>query len=104
MARYDVYPNPVAGERRRTPYLLDVQNDYIGGLDTRVMIPMQREATFGPPARHLNPTIVVADERVVLDTAALGAVPKSELKKPIATARESRAVIQEALDALFGSY
>ena len=104
MPRYDVYANPVAGERKRTPYLLDVQNDYIDGLDTRVMIPMHREAAFGPPARHLNPTVLVIGERVVLDTAALAAVPRSELKKPVASAREAHAEVQEALDALFGSY
>jgi toxin CcdB len=29
MARFDVYANPEASERKHTPYLLDVQNDYI---------------------------------------------------------------------------
>ena len=27
MARFDVYANPQALERKHTPYLLDVQND-----------------------------------------------------------------------------
>jgi toxin CcdB len=29
MARFDVYANPDASERKITPYLVDVQNDYI---------------------------------------------------------------------------
>lgn len=104
MARFDVYPNPVSAERRRIPYVLDVQNDYIDGLDSRVVIPLQRQAAFGPAARHLNPTLIVSEERVVLDTAALAAVPRSDLKKPVASVRDSRVAIQEALDALFGAY
>ncbi|HEX6703633.1 MAG TPA: CcdB family protein [Albitalea sp.] len=104
MARFDVYPNPEASERRLTPFLLDIQNDYIDALTTRVVIPLRREAAFGPPARNLNPLLVVGSDNVVLDTAALGAVPVSELRRPVANLREARASIQEALDTLFGAY
>ena len=104
VARFDVHANPAAGERRLTPFLLDVQNDFIDGLMTRVVIPLRREAAFGPCARGLNPVLVVADDRVVLDTAALGAIPASELRKPVANLRGARAAIQDALDALFGAY
>jgi toxin CcdB len=41
---------------------------------------------------------------VVLDTAALGAVPSSELRAPVASLRGERQALQEALDALFGGY
>jgi toxin CcdB len=104
MARLDVYANPAAGERRHTPYLVDVQNDYIADLQTRVVIPLRREAAFGPRARDLHPLLQVAGEPVVLDTAALGAVPSSALRKRVGDLRASRATIQEALDALFGAY
>jgi toxin CcdB len=104
MARFDVYANPEPGERKHTPYLLDVQNDYIDSLATRVVIPLRREAAFGPPARNLNPVVEVAEDRVVLDTAALGAIPATELRKCVATLRDAKEPIQEALDALFGAY
>ena len=104
MARFDVYANPVSGERRLTPYFLDVQNDHIDGLATRVMVPLRRESAFGPRARDLNPSLTVAADVVVLDIAALGAVPLSELRKPVANLRDARAAVQEALDALFGSF
>ena len=104
VARYDVYANPETGERKRTPYLLDVQNDYIDALTTRVVVPLHRDAAFGPRARNLNPAFQIATDIVVLDTAALAAVPLSELRKPVATLRESSALIQEALDTLFGAY
>ena len=104
MARYDVYANPQASERKRTPFLLDVQNDYIDSLTTRVVVPLHTEAAFGPRARNLNPSFSVAGSSVVLDCAALGAIPSSELRKAIASLREERAAIQEALDTLFGAY
>ena len=104
MARYDVYANPTASERKHTPYFVDVQNEYIDGLSTRVMIPLRREAVFGPRARNLHPLLEVLGENVVLDTAALGAVPLSELRAPIASLQERRAEVQEALDTLFGAY
>lgn len=104
MARFDAYANPDASERKHTPYLVDVQNDFIDALSTRVVIPLRREAAFGPRARNLNPLLEVAGEKVVLDTAAMGAVPLKELRKRVASLRDERVLVQEALDTLFGAY
>jgi toxin CcdB len=104
MARFDVYANPDASERKHTPYLLDLQNNYIDSLSTRVMAPLRRESVFGTRARNLNPAFVIAGDNVVLDTAAIGAVPVSVLRKPVAELRGARAPIQEALDTLFGAF
>jgi toxin CcdB len=104
VARFDVYPNPAAAERKHTPFFLDVQNDYVDGLGTRVVVPLRKSALFGPRARNLNPVFSVAEEDVVLDVATLGAVPLSLLRKPVANLRGARAPIQEALDTLFGSF
>jgi toxin CcdB len=104
MARLDVYANPDAGERRHTPYFVDVQNDYIADIETRVVIPLRHESAFGPRARDLHPLLQVGGAAVVLDTAAIGAVPTSELRKRVGDLRAARGEIQEALDALFGAY
>ncbi len=104
MARFDVYANPSAAERKHTPYFVDVQNDFISDLSSRVVVPLRREAMFGPRTRDLNPLLQVGDIAVVLDTAALGAVPSNELRKPLASVRSQRELVQEALDALFGGY
>ena len=58
----------------------------------------------GPRARNLNPVFIIGTDNVVLDKAAMGAVPLSELRKTVANLRETRAVIQEALDTLVGAY
>lgn len=104
MARFDVYANPVVAERRHTPYFVDVQNDHIEGISTRVVIPLRRASAFGPCARNLNPVLTVGTDAVVLDTAAIGAVPATELRRPVASAAEARAEVQDALDTLFGAY
>lgn len=105
MALYDVYANPDASERRSTPYFLDVQNDHLGSLATRVVVPLRRESAFGPRALRLNPLVMLGAEALVLDTAALGAVPQAELRKTVGRLGGSeRPEIHEALDTLFGGF
>ncbi len=104
MPRFDVYANPSVRERKTTPFLLDVQNDYIAGLATRVVIPLRSEAYFGARADRLNPLVRVGDEVVVLDTAAMGAVPLSLLKRPLNNLRSMQGDITTALDTLFGAF
>ncbi|MCK7501379.1 MAG: CcdB family protein [Comamonadaceae bacterium] len=101
-ARLAVYVNPFAAERSHTPYFVDVQNDDISGLQTRVVVPLRRAAAFGPRAHERSPLLQVAGEPVVLATAAIGAVPLSELRTPAGDVRPFRVEIQNALDALFG--
>ncbi len=104
MARFDVFQNPEAGERSHTPCFLDVQNDHIDGLESRVVIPLRRQAVFGPRARNLNPLLTVDGESLVLDTATLGAVPMATLRRPVAHLSNGRDEVTAALDTLFGAY
>ena len=104
MARFDVFTNPFVPERGRTPYVLDVQNDHLGGLATHVVIPLRSPESFGAPASGLNPVLVVDGRRVVLDTASLAPVPNSLLNNPIARSGPWRDDVLDALDTLFGSY
>ena len=104
MARFDVYENPDASESHHTPYLLDVQNNFIDHLNTRAVIPLRTTGAFGVRARDLNPVVQVGDESLVLDTAAIGVVPLNALRRPVADLRDARGTIHGALDTLFGSY
>jgi toxin CcdB len=104
MARFDVYRHPDAALRKVTPYLLDVQNNFIDRVASRVVIPLRLAATFGPRMRDLNPLFDVAGDDVVLDTAALAAFPAAGLKQPVVSLLTHRDDIVAALDTLFGSY
>ena len=104
MARFDVYPHPDAVLRKKTPYLLDVQNNHISRIATRVVIPLRAASLFTQPMRDLNPTFEIDGKKVVLDTAALAAIPSAELKQPIVSLASQSGTITAALDVLFGAY
>lgn len=104
MARFDVYRHPDAAQRATTPFLLDVQNEYISGLHTRVVLPLRSAERVVIPLRDLNPVLEVDGVAVILDAAAIGAVPLSFLKGPVANLRAQADLITNALDALLGAY
>ncbi len=104
MARFDVYANPDPGDRAVIPYFLDVQSNFLDALDTRVVVPLQLASRFALPTRNLNPQLSVADKSVIMNTAAIGALPIGELRRPVANLASEQLVIQDALDTLFGAY
>ncbi|MGC3987624.1 MAG: CcdB family protein [Pseudorhodoferax sp.] len=104
MARFDVFRHPDPGLRKFTPYLLDIQNDYINSVDTRVVLPLRAARLCGPPMRDLNPGFEIDGTPVVLDTPAIAAFPAAELRQPVLSLRSQSELIVSALDTLFGSY
>ena len=105
MSRFDIFANP-GKRRRKIPYLVDVQSNVISGLATRVVVPVRPLSEFStltlPP--DLFPIIAINGEDHVLDTPQLGAIPLSELKVKVASARANQFEIQTALDRVFGAY
>lgn len=104
MARFDVYANPDKSERGEIPYLLDVQNNHLLNLQTRVIIPLWSAELLEPRSATLNPAFQVAGRMVAMDTASLGAAPVQALKRPVAHLGDQQFSIQNALDHLFGIY
>lgn len=104
MARFDVYPHPDPALRKRTPFLLDVQNTHIDRIATRVVIPLRLAENFPLRMRDLNPVFDIGGKTVVLDTTALAAIPLVELKKPTLNLGAQSAAVVAALDVLFGAF
>jgi toxin CcdB len=98
MARYDVFAAPRAPD---TPYLLDVQTDLLSGINTRVVVPLMRQGSFARTHNRLHPEFFVRDQRVVMATHLIVAVPATVLRKPIGTLEEAHFEIVTALDMLF---
>lgn len=90
--------------RKKSPYLLDVQNSHIDRITTRVEIPLRLAEDFALRMRDLNPVFEVGGKAKVLDKAALVAVPLAVLKKPTANLGAQSAAVIAALDVLFGAY
>lgn len=104
MARFDVYGNPDAAERKLIPFFLDIQNGFLEGLDTHVVVPLRAAHGFRRRLRNLHPEFEVQGQAVVMDTPAIAAIPVTELRRPLANLADQRLLIQDALDTLFGSY
>lgn len=104
MARFDVYANPDKDERKLVPFYLDVQSDFIRGMKTRIVVPLWKAGLFPIRAENLNPEFGIEGQRVVMDIPALGAVPTAEFRPAIGILASQQSTIQDALDALFGSY
>ena len=104
MAQFDVYLNPDPGQREWTPYLLDVQNSFLERLATRVVVPLRRAEHAPLPMHELNPAVEVQGQALVLDTAALAAIPGRGLGQPVASLRPQSTDVVSALDVLFGGH
>ncbi|GAA4330095.1 hypothetical protein GCM10023165_03430 [Variovorax defluvii] len=104
MARFDVYANPDKSEHRHTPFVLDVQNDHLDSVETRVIIPMRDARVHGARLERIHPLFHIQGREVVLDTPTIVTFPRGWLRSPVASLRTEQYQVQDALDALFGSY
>ena len=67
MAQFDIYVNPHLASRQSVPYLVDVQNDLIDQLSTRLVMPLSRIGATQPRLpSNLCPDVEVDDERLSL--------------------------------------
>jgi len=99
MARYNVYPNPGGAG-----YLLDVQAEVHGLLNTRIVIPLLPLAIAPTPARTLNPLFELNGDTVSMVTQYMAAVPVALLKGKIASVEDRRTEIVAALDLLLQGF
>jgi toxin CcdB len=99
--RFAVHANPSVASRTQVPYLLDVQNDLIGDMASRVVVPLIRPARVGHAIAGLMPRFVVLGEDLVMDTAQLAAVPQRALGKQVADLAHERQAIVGARELLF---
>ena len=97
MARPDVYRSPGRSDRG---YVLDVQADLLSQLATRVVVPLLPAGSLQAAARDLNPIFDVEGQPHVMVTQAIAAVPRRELKQPIASLAHRHDAILQALDIL----
>jgi toxin CcdB len=102
MAQFDVYANPIAASTARIPFLLELQNDLLGGLTTTVVVPLyDAGAITGPAIRDLTPVLEVDQRSVVMMTPELAGLDRKRLARPIGDLRHCRSEIIAALDILF---
>jgi len=97
MAQFDVYENTNRATAELFPYLLDVQNDLLDDLRTRVVVPL---GVGMSPIRHLNPTFEIEGKKVVMSTADMAGVSLKACGKKVCSLEHKRHEIIDALDFL----
>lgn len=105
MAQFDVFANNGPGAQT-TPFVVDVQSNLLGDLDTRMVIPLRRRDAF--PAQmlptRLTPVFALHDIACLLETAKMAAVPERILKKPVGSLADRRIEITGAIDFLIHGF
>ena len=97
MAQFDVYKNENELTNQKVPYLLDVQNDILDSINTRVVIPLVKDKN---DFKGLTKEFVIKNQKVYLTTSQMGAVHKNELKTKITTLINQKEEIKTSIDFL----
>ncbi|WP_298948559.1 CcdB family protein [uncultured Paracoccus sp.] len=98
MARFDVYANPGGAG-----FVLDVQADLLGALNTRIVVPLMPRDAAPTPAGRLNPVFEIGATHYVMVTQFMAAIPRAVLRRPVTTLADQDTAIMAALDmALVG--
>lgn len=101
MPQFMVCRNKNSQTRSAIPFLLDVQNDLLNDLETRVVVPLcPVSAMKGQTLRTLMPVLEIEGERYVMLTPQMAGIPKSELGAPVTSVERYRYEIIAAIDFL----
>lgn len=97
MAQFDVYKNENDQTNQKVPYLLDIQNDILDSINTRIVIPLVKDKN---DFKGLTKKFIIENQKVYLTTSQMGAVHKNELKTKITTLINQKEEIKNSIDFL----
>lgn len=104
MSQFRAYKNHNT-ENQHIPYLLDVQNDLLEGLDTRMVIPLIRESSFkGSGITTLTPRISINGETLLLLTPQMTSISKHLMTDEAANLADFRYEILAAINLLIEGF
>ena len=95
MAQFDIYENLNPNTNEEIPFLLDIQNDILKNLSTRVVVPLILNMK---PAKILNPQFEINDLTVTMSTAELAGIPIDSLGSIICSVEDKKYEIISAVD------
>ncbi len=97
MAQFDVYKNENPNTNKNFPYLLDVQNDILKSLSTRVVIPLAINKKI---IQGLTKEFIINQQTVYMFTAQIGTVPITDLENKVISLQEQKDEIKNSIDFL----
>ncbi len=101
MEQFTLYKNENKNSKKAYPYFVDVQNDLLSDLNSRIVIPVSTQKALNSlNAKKLCPVIEIDGDTFVLLTHQITSVPCSILKKKVTTLEHYRYDILGAIDLL----
>ena len=101
MSAFTVFVNPDSKSQKAIPFLLDIQNDLLSPLDTRVVVPLYlKSAGSISPISRLTPVITFQGKKLIAMVPELAGVSKKSLGAAMGDLSAHRAEIISALDLL----
>ena len=96
-----VHANLNPQSRSTIPWLLDVQDDLLSGLATRVVVPLYRQQSATPSLTRLTPLLDFQGEAYVAMVPELAGVAVRDLGPSAGAVPQHRGQVTAALDLLF---
>ena len=101
MPQFTVYRNPNPATKAAYPLLLDVQNDLIADLNTRVVVPLcPASAMKDKLIKTLTPVFEIDGKQYAMLTPQLAGIAKKQVGAKVADLAQCRDEIIAALDLL----
>lgn len=105
MTQFTVYENNNEESNDVYPFLVDVQNDLLSDLNTRVVVPMCLPKAMGNKSiSNLSPVFEIKGSQYILLIPQLAGIPIQELGSPVCDLSEFRDQFINALDFLFTGF
>lgn len=101
MAQFDVYENINSSSKKNIPFLLDVQNDILDDLNSRIVVPL---IVYSKPAKILNPVFSINSQNLTMSTAQLASISIKNIGKKVCSLKHKRDEIISAIDFLITGY
>ncbi len=101
MAQFDIYENLNPKTNKDIPFLLDIQNNILKNLSTRVVVPLILDMK---PAKILNPQFKINNLNVTMSTAELAGISIENLGSAVCSVEDKRDEIISAVDFMITGF
>jgi len=99
MPQFDVYLNPSRSTKKAYPYLVDIQSEIVSEIATRIVLPLARRSELKEQEmKKLTPVVSYDNEKLLIMTPQISAVPAKILMKPLGSLAHFRDEIIASLD------
>ena len=101
MAQFDVYENINPRTNEDIPFLLDIQNDILKNLSTRVVVPLVLNMK---PAKILNPQFQINNLTLTMSTAEMAGISTDILGSIVCSVEDKKYEIISAVDFMITGF